>query len=560
MISILSALFNQAGLIAILAFIISQSNNFRRILTRKKKQKKDLCIIILLFGSLGILGTYRGVPVHGALANSRVVAIFVAGLIGGPVAGLGAGILAGVHRWAIDIGGISSLACMVSTILEGLLGGLLRNKMLKVEGKWIFATMTGAMAEAMQMIIVLILVKPFGEALSLVKIIAIPMICANALAIGIFVSIINSIKEEEDRVAANQAEIVLLIATKTLKYLRQGFNESTVIAAAKIILESTDLSAVAFTSREKILAHVGEGASHHPPGGNFQTELTSKALKSGKLQIADTRTMINCTNASCKLQSAIVIPLFQGENIIGTMKLYREEKNAISMVDINMAKGLGSLFSTQIELSMIEEQAKLLDKAELKALQAQINPHFLFNAINTIVSLVRTSPEEARTLLKNLSSFFRNSFKMEVSEVSIHQEITHIESYLSIEKARFGDSLSVKIKIPDNLDFYLPPFLLQPIVENAVKHGVMEKKEGGEIIIEAKEDKKRIIIFVKDNGIGIPEEKLANLLSDNNNDSIALNNINRRLITKYGEKYGLSIESKRNRGTRVTVCIPKTGI
>lgn len=558
MIAIISSLFNQAGLIAILAFLISQSENIRRILTRKEKKKKDIFIIIFVFGALGILGTYRGVPVHGALANSRVVSVFVAGLIGGPIAGLGAGFIAGFHRWAIDIGGFTAFACMISTILEGLLGGLLRKRINKSEEKWFLSTMAGALAEGMQMVIILILVRPFSEALVLVEIIAIPMIAANSLAIGIFVAIINSIKEEEDRVAANQAEIVLKIATRTLKYLRKGFNITSATATAKIILESTDLSAVAFTDRKQILAHIGEGSLHHPIGGKFQTELTSKALKSGKLQIANSRDLINCSNPLCKLESAIVIPLFQGENLIGIMKLYREEKNSISMVDIKMAKGLGSLFSTQIELSMIEDQAKLLDKAELKALQAQINPHFLFNAINTIVSLIRTSPEEARILLKNLGLFFRNSFRMDINEVSIRQELAHIEAYLSIEKARFGESLIIEYKIPEKLDFYLPPLILQPIVENAVKHGVMEKRNGGTVIIEAKEDKKKITIIIEDNGIGICETDLKTILSDKNNDSIALNNINKRLLTIYGEKYGLSIESKINKGTRVTVCIPKT--
>ena len=558
MIQILKTLVNQAGLIAIFAFAISQSRTIRRILIRQKKRRGDLVLIVILFGALGIVGTYMGVPVHGAIANSRVVGVFVAGLIGGPVAGLLAGMIAGFHRWAIDIGGFTSFACMLSTILEGLLGGFLRRRLERVEEKLFFSMAAGAAAEVMQMLIILLIVKPFDEALSLVLIIAIPMIGANAIAIGIFIAIINSIRKEEDRVAANQAEIVLRIASKTIQHFRHGFNLETAQVTAKIILENTDLSAVAFTDKNSILAHVGEGSAHHPVGGAFQTDLTHKAIKSHKLQIANSREQIRCSNLHCRLQSAVVIPLMQGEDIIGTLKLYREMKNAISLVDINLAKGLGALFSTQIELSMIEEQAKLLDRAELKALQAQINPHFLFNAINTIVSLVRTDPEAARTLLQNLSLFFRNSFQVDKTEVSIHQEVEHIRAYLEIEKARFGDKLKVYFKIPPSLDFYIPPFLLQPLVENAVKHGIMVKREGGEILVEAKKDKKKIVLTVEDNGVGMDEEQLKTLLGNNNNESIALNNIHKRLITKYGEKYGLLINSKKGRGTKVTICIPGT--
>jgi len=559
MISILKTLVNQAGLIAILAFAISQSRTVKRIFTRKKKKRSDLVIIVILFGSLGIVGTYMGIPVHGAIANSRVVGVFVAGLIGGPVAGVLAGAIAGFHRWAIDIGGFTAFACMLSTVLEGLLGGLLSKRLERVEEKWFFALVAGAAAEIMQMLIILLIVRPFNEALELVMIIAIPMIGANAIAIGIFIAIINSIKKEEDRVAANQAEMVLRIASKSIQHFRHGFTPETAHATAKIILENTDLSAVSFTDGDSILTHVGEGSSHHPTGGALQTDLTIKAIKLRKLQIANTKEQIHCSNTHCRLQSAVVIPLMQEDIVIGTLKLYREVKNTISLVDINLAKGLGSLFSTQIELHMIEEQAKLLDRAELKALQAQINPHFLFNAINTIVSLVRTDPEAARTLLQNLSLFFRNSFQLEKTEVSIHQEIEHIRAYLEIEKARFGDKLQVKFNIPSSLNFYIPPFLLQPLVENAVKHGVMVKKDGGEILVEAKEDKKKIILTVEDNGVGMDSGQLKTLFINNNDESIALNNINKRLITKYGEKNGLSIESRKGHGTKVTIRIPGLG-
>ena len=240
MIQILKTLVNQAGLIAILAFAISQSRTVKRILTRKHKRKRELAVIVILFGGLGIVGTYMGVPVHGAIANSRVVGVFVAGLIGGPLAGLLAGMIAGFHRWAIDIGGFTAFACMLSTILEGLLGGLLSKRMERVEEKWFFALVAGASAEIMQMLLILLIVRPFHEALELVMIIAIPMIGANAIAIGIFIAIINSIKKEEDRVAANQAEIVLRIASKTIQHFRHGFNPEAAQTTAKSILENTD--------------------------------------------------------------------------------------------------------------------------------------------------------------------------------------------------------------------------------------------------------------------------------------------------------------------------------
>lgn len=549
-------LVNQAGITAILAIVISQSRNVRRILAKRDRRLRERILLIIFFSGFGIASTYMGVPVHGAIANSRVVGVFVAGLIGGPLVGFLSGMIAGVHRWVIDIGGFTAFACMLSTILEGLLGGLLRSKMQKEEEKWLFAMIAGAAAEMMQMMIILLVVKPFSEALNLVSIIAMPMIIANSIGIGIFIAIFDGVRKEFDRVAANQAEIVLTIANLTQKYFRKGYNSETAQETAKIVLQYTDLDAVAFTDLEKILAHLGLGADHHTPGEPFQSDFCLKAISQKKTAIADNRHQINCADSHCPLNSAVLVPLFQGEEVIGAMKLYRQERDAIKPVDRKLAEGLGSLFSTQIELSRIEEQIKLADQSELKALQAQINPHFLFNALNTIGSLIRVDPEKAREVLQHLSLFFRNSFQTEKDLVSIQKEMDHIRSYLEIEKARFGEKLKVDFNIPPSVSCSIPPFLLQPIVENAVKHGIMVRRNGGNIKVSAKSDRKGTLITIKDNGVGMDKEKIHTLFEEDSSVNSALKNINKRLSLKYGTTSGLSINSRVGYGTAVTIRIP----
>ncbi len=549
-------LVNQAGIIAILAIIISQSKSVRRILAKKKRRVRDQMLLISFFSAFGIASTYMGVPVHGAIANSRVVGVFVAGLVGGPFVGLLSGIIAGFHRWVIDIGGFTAFACMTSTILEGLLGGLLQKRMQKSEEKWLFAMISGAAAEMMQMFIILLLVRPFDDALDLVSIIAMPMIVANSIGIGIFIAIIDGVKKEFDRVAANQAELVLAIASKTLPYFRKGYNEETAKATAQIVLENTELAAVTFTDREVILAHAGLETGYYRSGNPVLPDICGKVMKQRRILISDAKAPSHYSHEACVLHSAVVVPLFQKDEVVGTFKLFREEKDAIRTVDIELAKGLGELFSTQIELSKIEEQMKLVDQAELKALQAQINPHFLFNALNTIGSLIRTEPDKARVLIQHLSMFFRNSFQVDKEEVSIHKEIEHIRSYLEIEKARFGEKLQVNFSIPETLDCSIPPFLLQPIVENAVKHGIMVRRNGGTIKITAKADRKGTAITIKDNGVGIGKEQVAWILRDDDSVNSALKNIHRRLSVKYGEASGLFITSRPGMGTAVTVRIP----
>ncbi|MCG8571271.1 MAG: sensor histidine kinase, partial [Spirochaetes bacterium] len=145
-------------------------------------------MLIIFFSLFGIVGTYSGIPVMGALANSRVVGVFVGGLIGGPMVGFLAGLISGIHRWAIDIGGFTAFACMIATICEGTLAGILSPYYKKSNKKWLMAFFAGILAEVLQMLILLILVKPFSEAWELVKIIGIPMIFANSVGISMFIA------------------------------------------------------------------------------------------------------------------------------------------------------------------------------------------------------------------------------------------------------------------------------------------------------------------------------------------------------------------------------------
>ncbi|MBU5437411.1 sensor histidine kinase [Tissierella sp. MSJ-40] len=537
---------------------MSKIKMFRRLVSKRNISLRDKLILSLIFGLYGIIGTYTGIPIDGAIANSRVVGVFTGGLLGGPIVGVLAGVIAGLHRYLIDLGGFTSFSCALSTIVEGVMAGFLSKRIERSDQKLLFVLLSGMMAEFMQMAIILLTAKPFYKALDLVKVIGIPMIIANAIGITVFIAITDSIFKDIETAAAYQAQVALRIANRTLKYFRKGFNEKTAYETAKIIKSMTDVKAVAFTDTEKILAHVGLGEEHHLVGNPVITALTKDVLKKGKYKIANTKEEINCENNNCKLESAIIVPLKEKNKIIGCLKLYKDGENSITKVDVELALGLALLFSTQIELSKLDYQSELLAKAELKALQAQINPHFLFNAINTIVSLIRTQPDNARRLLIHLGNYFRKNLQQNTEEVNIHKEIEHINSYVEIEKARFGDNLRIIYDIPEDVDCLLPPLLLQPIVENAIKHGVLEKIEGGTVEILAIDSDNETKIMVKDDGVGMSKELIESLLLGKiESDSIGLINVNNRLKNKYGEKYGLDIESEKDKGTTVTIRIPK---
>lgn len=558
LIHVLNNLVSRIIIILILALFLSKIGLFRKLVSKENIHIKDKILLATIFGAFGIVGTYTGIPLQGAIVNSRVIGVFVGGLLGGPFVGILSGIIAGGHRFLMDIGGFTAIACGLSTLSEGVMAGLLKKKLEKSQDRIVFALIAGSIAELMQMGIILLVAKPYSQALDLVTTIGIPMIIGNSIGIAAFIAITDSIFNEIESEAVYQAQLALKITDRTLVYFRKGFNTETARNTARIIYDMTKIKAVAFTDTEEILAHVGIGEDHHFIGSSIKTSLTREVLQTKRYIVANSREEIGCDHFDCPLKSAIIVPIIVEDKVIGTLKLYKAKENSITKVEKELALGLAQIFSTQIELSKIDYQRELLARSELKALQSQINPHFLFNAINTIVSLTRTQPDNARSLLVHLGNYFRTNIAQEVEEVALYKEIEHINSYIQIEKARFGDKLEIIYNIPEDIDCKLPPLLLQPIVENAIKHGVLNKIEGGTVEITAINYKNETKLIVKDNGVGIPKDIMKSLFeTKNTKESIGLSNVNERLKNKYGDKYGLQIETEVDRGTIATMVIPK---
>lgn len=551
-------LSTRVTLIITLAFLLSQVGMFQKLLFKKNLNRNDKITLSIIFGLIGIIGTYTGIKINGALVNARVIGVFVGGLLGGPGVGVLSGLIAGTHRYYIDIGGFSALACMISTILEGILAGSIKKKFDKTDRKVLFSFIFGMLAEVMQMLIILLIAKPYQKALELVSIIGLPMIIANAAGIAAFIFIVESFYKEVEREAATQAHAALKIANKTIKYFRKGYNKEIAEEVVKIIKDNLNIDAVALTDREKILAHVGKADDHHIYGVSLQTQVTKEVVEKGNYKQSNNKKEIGCIDKKCPLRSAIIVPLYESDKVIGTLKLYKIKDNGITEVEREIAIGLAKIFSTQIELSNIDKQKEMLTKSELKMLQAQINPHFLFNAINTISSLIRINPDKARSLLIHLGNYFRNNLSSNFSDITLNEEINNINSYMEIEKARFEDKLEIIIDIPDDIDCKLPPLIIQPLAENAVKHGILSTIEGGVVKISAVDFETHTKIIVEDNGCGMEKELIDNLLNGEiKEDKIGVKNVNNRLKNKYGDEYGLGIQSDVGKGTKVQVIIPK---
>jgi two-component system, LytTR family, sensor kinase len=216
--------------------------------------------------------------------------------------------------------------------------------------------------------------------------------------------------------------------------------------------------------------------------------------------------------------------------------------------------------SAQLELGELDASRTALAEAELRALRAQISPHFIYNALGAIASFITTDPARARELVLEFADFTRYSFRRHGDFTTLAEELRSIDSYLRLERARFGERLDVTLRIaPEALSVVIPFLSVQPLVENAVRHGIEVRERGGRIAIEATEAGEHVLVTVEDDGVGIDPDALAALLAGGAGaDHVGLRNVDTRLRQLYGDDFGLVVETEVGAGTLVRMTVPRS--
>ena len=349
--------------------------------------------------------------------------------------------------------------------------------------------------------------------------------------------------------AAMQA--ALHAASATLPFLRRGLSARTAEGATPHLRALTGAAAIALADTRAVLAIDGEGREQVRPGDLLSRLLA--ATRDNRLHIVP---RLVSSDPACPLRSAVLAPLMVQHKRAGTLIAFYRSVGRPSQHELRVVQEAASLVSAQVELSVVAAQEERLAQAELRALRAQISPHFIYNALAAVAGDIHVRPEEARELLIDFAEFTRYLFRDGRSYVTLGEEVDHVERYVRLEQARFRDSLHVTFDIPvDTRKAIVPAMSVQPLVENAVRHGVERRAGTGRVTISSRVAGQDVQLRVTDDGVGIDPERVPEVLAGAGG-GIGLSNVDQRLRTTFGEAYALRIDSARGRGTTAIMTVP----
>lgn len=375
-----------------------------------------------------------------------------------------------------------------------------------------------------------------------------------------------------DDLTSSATDRTLAIAGKIFMHTRHGMTPEAALGAAKIILPETMASAICITDGKQVLASWGTESDLCPVGTPVVLQTTKGVVASGTMSVFS-RDDSSERRFFPHLYAGIIAPLTVRGRCVGTLELFYPRLGSIDMRQTALAGGFADLISTQLASFELERQDELTARVELRALQSQVDPHFLFNTIGTIVSLVRTEPEKARSLLIDFSNYYRQTLSDSEELTTLSREFEQGIRYINLMRARYGEErLKVQLDVDEGLSCRrVPPFILQPLLENCIRHA-MREVEPLTIVISSRSTEDGIEVAVEDDGIGMSEEVRAGLFEAHRREGtdeetvtadgsikrgcgLALSNVLMRIRFFFDEGSGIRVESRQGIGTRVTVML-----
>lgn len=342
--------------------------------------------------------------------------------------------------------------------------------------------------------------------------------------------------------------------------LREGLEPAGALKASRQLRALLNCAAFAMTDDARLLAWDGTGAAAKAPNADAVMGMAAKALRTGRTQVATLdgplRAALGLPAQGSELKAAVICPLKVESRAVGTVIILSQSPSGGL---VRATSEVAAWVSAQLELAELASSRTLLAEAEVRALRAQISPHFIYNSLNAIASFINTDPQRARDLVVEFADFTRYSFRRHGDFTTLAEELRCIDRYLLLENARFGDRLQVSLQIaPEVLSTVIPFLSLQPLVENAVRHGLEAKVGTGLVQITARDLGAYAQVTIEDDGVGMDPQQLALVLAGKHDGvHVGLRNVDARLRQVYGDDHGLTIDTGVGRGMLITMTIPK---
>ena len=398
-------------------------------------------------------------------------------------------------------------------------------------------------------------------------------IVMGCLIVCVLVALFVYLLVSPDTLRSQYTRETLAVASDMMRDMAGGLDQESAQAICTRLLPETKATTVAMTDDKVVLACVGELADDFPAGSKIHTPATRYVIEHGIMHSFTEAIDVDGENGEHPtIPAGIVAPLKVRGRTVGTLKFYYRSAWDVNRTQYALATGFADLLSTQLATIELDRQAELAAQAEVKALQAQINPHFLFNTLNTIASLTRTDPKRARKLLREFAQFYRATLDNSESLIPVQREIEQTERYLLFEKARFGDDRIIETAVVDEdaEDEQVPAFIIQPLVENSVRHAMPDE---GALHIDIKvelEDDSFLVIEVADDGAGMDERTASRLFDrtpgepdpdapQGSGAGVAMHNISERIKRYYGPQSSTNVVSALGEGTTITLRLDLEG-
>lgn len=560
------------------AYLLSRTPLFRRLLvygvsgTDRFRTFLFFALVVLAHVLISRPGSFNA---HARLwsVNGSLVSAVTAGLLAGPEVGLSVGlwswlVVAAAGGSGLVPPGASLVAARLindglGACIGGLAGGWVHLFRPAPRDLYLSGFVVGALSHAVWISVAQWMSgAPFLEdrgAWIAVFQATVPGLLWDGLVVLLFLVILEDLRVQQERVGSREITRAFDIANRTLPYLRRGLTEESAGQIARLVDVLAEVGAVALSDGRRLLAHTGAGADHHRPGESPLDNACRRAMAAREAVLLRSAKEIGCQHAGCPLSSGVVTPLFHGEAVIGCVALYGVSGQPVSEEVQHLAVGLAQFFSRyQLELADLERQTEAAASAELKALQSQVHPHFLFNVLNALAALCEIDPEQAGRLTVRLGAFLRRCLRAAPPPlIPLREEMENVRSYLEIEQVRFGERLRVEESIEaEDLDLPVPSFGLQILAENAVLHGLSRKRGMGTLRLSVRRDGSRAWVRVVDDGAGIKREQLATLFSPTPERASGLLVLRERARRVYGPGFRLRVASCEGKGTAVVMCLP----